>query len=98
MKYWIILPRTGTKVVDEQIYSHLCGSLVVLLLEKRGGVKKEKTLSVSPLTKQRQDHKRATYLNEADNYLNIFPLLLQWAPINERGGLKLCARRLSQRH
>ena len=39
--------------------------------------------------KQHQVHKQATYLNEPDNYLNIFPLLLQWAAINERGRLKL---------
>ena len=60
--------------------------LLLLLLEK-------KTLYL-PSQKQHQ----ATYLNEPDNYLNIFPLLLQWAPINERICLKLRASRMSQRH
>lgn len=43
----------------------------------------------SLLTKHQQVHEEATQLNEPDNYLNIFPLLLQWAPIKEQGGFKL---------
>lgn len=77
VKYWIILPHTGTKPVDEQIYCLLWGSLVLLQEKKKH------------FAKQHQVHKQATYLNEPDNYLNIFPLLLQWAAINERGRLKL---------
>lgn len=49
------------------------------------------SLSLSLFTKQDHVHEQATYLNELDNYLNIFPLLLQWSPINERGCFKLGA-------
>lgn len=47
---------------------------------------RKKTLSV--FTKQQQVGKQSTHLNEPDNYMNIFPWLLQWAPINEPGCLK----------
>ncbi len=50
--------------------------LLLLLLQ-------EKEKHVSQYAKQHQLHKQATYLNESDNYLNIFPLLLQLAPISE---------------
>lgn len=44
VKYCIILPHTGTKLVDEQIYCQLWGSLVLL----------------SPFAKQHRVHKQAT--------------------------------------
>lgn len=100
--HWALLSNATFKGPDREILDNFTshwnetGWWANLLLELRlsgasARVGGETTL-LSPFAEQHQVHKQATYLNEPDNYLNIFPLLLQWASISERGCLKLSAR------
>lgn len=83
VKYWIIFTSHWNET----------GWWANLLSAPRlSGAATEKKNPLSLFTQQHQVHKQGTYLNERDNYLNIFPLLLQWAPINEWGCFKLSAR------
>lgn len=98
--HWALLSNATFKGPDREILDNFTShwnetgwwANLLSALRLSGAAAEEEKKRLSSFAKQHQVHKQATYLNEPDNYLNIFPLLLQWAPINERGCLKLSAR------
>lgn len=76
VKYRLILPRTGTKLDDEQISCQGWG-FVELLQYKNKTVSSIILFIYSFCANHHQVHKQVMDSNEPYNYLNTFPLLLQ---------------------
>lgn len=88
--HWALLSNATFKGPDREIldnftsHRHETGWWANVLWSKSALELRGKN---SLFAKQQQVHKHATYLNELDNYLKIFPSPRQWAAINEQAAL-----------